>query len=373
MAVGLNTVNVAGLEKAVELATKTGTTLFVSGSFGLGKTEIVSSTLRELGYEPIDWFRGSTMTPDTIAGIPYLNGGTLDRAVPEIIAACVEAEQLGQRPALVLDELNIATPFMLGAMLQLLLERRLNRFSLPEGTPVIAMGNLEDDGSIVSELPLPAANRMRQILFMGPTFDEWERWAINNQIHPSIISLLRERPDLLCEYHNRTASDAGRTRWATPRTWAMTSMHLEHAGIRDVDEMISLVASLVGDAAAAALNLHLRTSFDLTPLHEILANPDGAKLPDPTNTPACYMQVASIIQGCSPTEDAAKAAMTYVRRMEASWLPVFITMANSRRDFEVALFMAGAAGAMTDDEFDLFSNLDEIRSKISGADAAYAA
>ena len=361
----MNKVTVDGLKKFVKLSVDTGHALFVHGTFGIGKTEIVGGTLREMGYEPVDWFRASSMSPDTLAGVPYVVGEKLARAVPEIIDACRRVAAQGKRPALVMDEMNIATPSMLGAMLQLLREKQLAGFHLPDSTPVIGMGNLATDGSIVHELPLPAANRMMHVVFTGPTFEEWERWAGGAGVHPAVMNTLREQPHLLNERASleNPAEGIGRIVWGTPRTWAMLSDLLKVAEQKDY---MTIAASVVGDACAVALETSLQGFFETVSLNEVLRSPETAPVPNVEHPGHCYMQMLRLLQeleairGVDTRRQAADKLTIYLKRMDRSWVAAALALAYRS--------LPKAAQALFDGQAVMELGLEEIGDVVMGLD-----
>ena len=78
---------------------------------------------------------------------------------------------------LFLDELPNAEPSKQNAALQLVLDRKLGNYTLPDGWMIVAAGNAAEDRAHVFE-PSPALNnRFINIEFPVPTFEEWFEWG----------------------------------------------------------------------------------------------------------------------------------------------------------------------------------------------------
>ena len=64
---------------------------------------------------------------------------------------------------LFLDELNMAPPVMQGVAQQLILDRKIGSYKVPEGWLILSAGNRKEDRASVFEMPSPSANRFIHI------------------------------------------------------------------------------------------------------------------------------------------------------------------------------------------------------------------
>jgi hypothetical protein len=69
-----------------------------------------------------------------------------------------EAEQYS-RIILFLDEMNSAAPSVQSAAYQLVLNRKVGTYSLPDNVVIVAAGNREGDKGVTYRMPAPLANR----------------------------------------------------------------------------------------------------------------------------------------------------------------------------------------------------------------------
>ncbi len=153
------TVTAVQARKSLLLAFKVQRPLFLWGPPGIGKSELVESITRELGGLMID-LRLGQMEPTDIRGIPFYNKdlGKMDWAPPVELP---DEELASQYPIVVLflDELNSAPASVQSAAYQLILNRRIGKFRLPNNVVMVAAGNRESDKGVTYRMPTPLANR----------------------------------------------------------------------------------------------------------------------------------------------------------------------------------------------------------------------
>ena len=133
--------------------------LFLWGPPGIGKSELVESITNELGGCMID-LRLGQMEPTDIRGIPFYNKdtGKMDWAPP---VEMPDDELASQYPVVVLflDEMNSAPASVQSAAYQLILNRRIGKYRLPDNVVMVAAGNRESDKGVTFRMPTPLANR----------------------------------------------------------------------------------------------------------------------------------------------------------------------------------------------------------------------
>ena len=106
--------------------------MFLWGPPGIGKSELIAGITEELGGHMID-LRLGQMEPTDLRGIPFFNKekGVMDWAPPIDLP---DEELAAQYPVIVLflDEMNSAAPAVQAAGYQLILNRRMGRYKLPD-------------------------------------------------------------------------------------------------------------------------------------------------------------------------------------------------------------------------------------------------
>jgi MoxR-like ATPase len=90
------------------------------------------------------------MEPSDLRGIPFKNGEQVDWAIPSLLP---DEKRHGKQGILFLDEITSAPPTVSAAAYQLILDRRLGDYVVPEGWVIFAAGNVVFHQAITKELP----------------------------------------------------------------------------------------------------------------------------------------------------------------------------------------------------------------------------
>lgn len=305
----LNKVSVKGLKDVLETYIEADIPLFIHGTFGEGKSDIVRQVGEKLGYVVVD-FRASQGLPEDVGGIVF-HGNTIDpntgeeivtsvRGVPDLIQRVWSVGGKTKKPVLLfLDEFNSATPTMMAAMYSIVLDRMAQGFELPKDTRIVLAGNLESDMSIVNHVPKAAENRMGHVYYTGPTIDEYMEYMSQRGIHVSIMSFLKTNPGFLNGmYADDSMVDKTEPEIPTPRTWEFLSRLYKQAEkdgkLNDPVHRMRITSSVVGGKAALAMESIFEILSGLRPYEEIIANPKSVKMPPENNIKAQYVQLLSV-------------------------------------------------------------------------------
>jgi MoxR-like ATPase len=166
--------------------------IFLWGAPGIGKSELVADMAEsgELGKCLVIDMRLALMEPTDLRGYPFRNPetNTMEWAPPCDLPTEEQAAQY-DTIILFLDELNSAPPSVQAAAYQLILNGKIGQYVLPKNVRIVAAGNRETDRGVTFRMPSPLANRFRHIN-MEVNFLDWQKWAINNDIHPDVIGYL---------------------------------------------------------------------------------------------------------------------------------------------------------------------------------------
>jgi hypothetical protein len=260
------TVTSVQARKAILKAFKVKRPVFLWGPPGIGKSEVVSEITEELGGFMID-LRMAQMEPTDIRGIPFFNKdiGKMDWAPPIDLP---DEELASQYPivCLFLDEMNSAAPAVQAAGYQLILNRRVGKYKLPDNVVIVAAGNRESDKGVTYRMPMPLANRFLHIE-MRPDFTSWQNWAVNKGIHKDVVGYLSFAKQDLYDFDSKSSSRA----FATPRSWCFVSDLLNDEEDTDSDTLFNLVAGSVGEGLAVKFMAHRKVAGQLPEPSEILA------------------------------------------------------------------------------------------------------
>jgi hypothetical protein len=238
--------------------------LFLWGPPGIGKSELVEGIARDLNGLMID-LRLGQMEPTDIRGIPFYNKdiGKMDWAPPVELP---DEEMAAQYPIVVLflDELNSAAPSVQSAAYQLILNRRIGKYRLPDNVVMVAAGNRESDKGVTYRMPTPLANRFIH-QEMKVDFASWQEWAVNNQVHKDVVGYLTFAKQDLYDFDAKSASRA----FATPRSWSFVSQLLDDNV--DPETLTNLIAGTVGEGLAVKFMAHRKIADQMPKPADILS------------------------------------------------------------------------------------------------------
>ena len=238
--------------------------VFMWGPPGIGKSEVIAALTEELGGYMID-LRLGQMEPTDIRGIPFFNKNkeVMDWAPPIDLPS---PELASQYPIVVLflDEMNSAAPAVQAAGYQLILNRRVGKYHLPDNVVIVAAGNRESDKGVTYRMPSPLANRFVH-LELRKDFDSWFQWATEHKVHKDVVGYIGFAKQDLFDFDPKSSSRA----FATPRSWTFVSQFLEDEDASDA-ELTDLIAGTVGEGLAVKFMAHRKVSGQMPDPTDIL-------------------------------------------------------------------------------------------------------
>jgi len=233
--------------------------VFIWGAPGIGKSSIVKKIAKDKALEFID-LRLSLLDPTDLKGIPFFNAETKEGvwAKPSFLPS-VE----GSRGILFLDEINTAPPAVQASAYQLILDRRVGEYELPEGWSIVAAGNRENDRGVVYKMPPPLANRFVHFE-MEVDFNDWKTWAYASKIESAIIAYLAYDKSMLFTFD----ASSNEKSFATPRSWEYVDSIVK-SGI-ETELILDSISGAVGREAAVGYLSFKKVMKELPDLNEIL-------------------------------------------------------------------------------------------------------
>ena len=274
--------------------------VFLWGPPGIGKSELVEGITNDLGGVMYD-LRLGQMEPTDIRGIPFYNKeeNIMDWAQPvdlpqgqQLVIDAIEEERkrveadltskdrdvaaqagkdqkrtINDMPVVVLflDEMNSAPPSVLAAAYQLILNRRVGKYVLPDNVVMIAAGNRESDKGVTFRMPTPLANRFVHFE-MKVDFDSWFDWAVKNNVNKDVVGYLNFAKQDLYDFDPKSSSRA----FATPRSWVFVSDLIADDGLPN-NTVTDLVAGTVGEGLAVKFQAHCKVAGKMPNPTDILA------------------------------------------------------------------------------------------------------
>jgi hypothetical protein len=237
----ISTVNPSKLKLAIRHSINRKRPMFIWGQPGIGKSEIVAEVAREEKRPLID-IRLPLMEPTDIRGIPYLAEITIkdsdgnivknEHNVPltEKVFAWSTPSDLptdpNSRAVVFFDEMSAAPPSVQAATYQLILNRRIGSYTLPDNCVIVAAGNRVKDKGVAYNMPMPLANRFAPHLTLEVDVEDWKEWATINRVHKDIVGYINFQPGDLNQFNPSTSEYA----FATPRSWYFVSELLQEPG-----------------------------------------------------------------------------------------------------------------------------------------------
>lgn len=286
------------------------------GPPGVGKSSIVHQVAQSQEIDFVD-LRLSQLAPTDLRGLPVAEKGISRWYPPEFLPR--EGEGI-----LFLDEINMAPPAMQGVAQQLILDRRVGSYEVPEGWLIWAAGNRKEDRAAVFDMPAPLANRFIH-LEVEPDFSSFKAYALNAGMHERLIAFLSYRPVLLHRLEAHTMS------WPSPRSWMMA----DHLLKSELD-----IAPAVGAAAAAEFAAYCQVYKNLPDIKGILSGKKNPPFPEEPST-----RYAVVIGLVVPSHGDAASALNGLRwisqQAPMEWAQLFASdvLPLMRRKGQIAPFV----------------------------------
>lgn len=277
--------------------------ILIAGNHGIGKSAVVRQVADSLGIPCID-FRLSQNDVGDLKGMPFHIKGRTVFAPPEFFplkeADALELKDLlglsedislgryGDRGILFLDEINRANREVQQAAFELVLDRRLNLRSLPDGWRVVAAINGDSNLYNVNDME-PAFLSRFALIDLNPTKQEWLSWAeedshiidVISQFHRKQDDFLDPTPELIKE-----ATVRGVVKVHDRRAWHMLSktlykfgedynagkrpFHPFHKSEEAYSELILVASAFVGHNASLAFKTFIEMDYDALDANIIL-------------------------------------------------------------------------------------------------------
>lgn len=274
--------------------------VFLWGAPGVGKSQVVAQVAEELELELTD-IRAVLLDPVDLRGVPSVQGGIAHWSPPSFLPT-------GGEGVLFLDELNAAPPLVQAACYQLVLDRRVGEYVLPDGWTVVAAGNRETDRAVTHRMPSALANRFVHLEF-SVDVDTWLEWAENAGIGEEVLAFIRFRPNLLHNFDPKKNEKA----FPSPRSWDFAARILASAPDPDVE--LSLLKGTVGPGAAAEFAGFSRMFRQLPDPDAVINHPHTAVIPE---EPATLYALCEAL--AKRAEDATtESIITYASRLPSEF------------------------------------------------------
>ena len=242
----------------------------VWGPPGIGKSQIAQQVASGLGHDYID-VRALLLDPVDLRGIPWRDDRNRTRwAAPDFLPESDSAN----RHLINFDELPAAPPSTQNALLQLILDRAIGEYVLPDGTAMIACGNRESDRVHSHRMSTALASRFVHY-DLRVDVDDWSAWAAQKGIAPEVLFFISMRPEILHNFDPQRRELA----FPCPRTWEFVSNLVNQNRQRSSNVELANYRGAVGEGAATEFYAFLQIWREIPHPRTILADPHNAEIP----------------------------------------------------------------------------------------------
>ena len=270
------------------------TPVMLWGPPGVGKSQMIAQVAQHNKVNLID-IRLSQMEPSDLRGIPFRKDELVEWAIPAMLP---DAKRHGQAGILFLDEITSAPPSVSAAAYQLILDRRLGAYQVPDGWAIFAAGNRQGDRGVTYTMPAPLANRFSHFEVHINT-DDWVAWAYANNIDDRVIAFVRFRPELLFDFdpaHNPSA-------FPSPRSWEFA-----HRALQKFEHQHELLLGSLQACVGQAAGIELKAFIDnLDQMPDLDAIVRGEQVPAPKEIDLQYAVASALVGRAIRAKDSTDA------------------------------------------------------------------
>lgn len=314
----------SAITKALHYLVEAKQPAMLHGQPGAGKSQIVHQVAKARKIDMID-LRLSQLDPVDLRGVPSISNGKTVWNAPCFLPTSGEG-------ILFLDEINSAAQATQAASYQLVLDRKLGDYTLPDGWAMVCAGNRATDRAIVNQMSTALKNRLVHLDFEVNN-EDWCQWALTNGVAVEVLGFIRFRPTLLNEFEPRPGEKGEKERmmrmkdaqaFATPRSWEFMSKIVNTRPDAEVE--FELYKGTVGEGCASEFMAYLKYYRDLPNLDNILLNPGTAPVP---KEPATLYALSTGL-AVKTTPDNMDRVVKYALRMPAEFQVLLVKDAIAR-------------------------------------------
>lgn len=218
--------------RSIELILATGEVPLVVGESGIGKTALANKIAKDNGWSLVV-IDGNLLKEGEIGGLPtvesytYLDSNgqkvqnkmTVYAVHTKLREIDIEIEK-GNTVLLFIDELNRCEHTVQQELMNLILNREINGYNLDKNVKILAAMNPSNEYGADLDYQVvdmdPAQENRFVWLNMEPDYNEWIRWAIENNLEQKVIEFISTFPEYL---HKLNEGDIN----ATPRSFERIS------------------------------------------------------------------------------------------------------------------------------------------------------
>lgn len=299
---------------------KAGLVTMITGSPGVGKSDLVQGIGKEFKLKVID-VRLAQIDPTELSGFPMLTDDRMDYAPPEQFPLQgIDKVPKGYDGFLLfLDEFSSAPMAVQAAAYKLVLDRKVGKYDLHKKVAIICAGNRISDGAVSNRLSTAMQSRMVH-LDMVVSSEDWLAWAATHNIDYRITSFIEFRPDVLHKFD----PDHNDQTFSCPRTWEFANKLI--AGKTDLLQSAHVLSGTLSEGVAREFISFSGMMSSLPTIANIIADPKTIEI---NNDPAMLYAISHMISA-KITDKNIAPVMQYLERLPIEFMTISIKTAIKR-------------------------------------------
>jgi len=311
------------LNTSLQFMMQMGQPVLLKGAPGTAKTSIVKQVADELGWDcliqhPITW------DPTDVRGIPYVDKTGAKFQPTSELQKMIYAD----KPTIVFfDDVGQAAGAVQAAIMQIILERRINGYHVSDNTVFVAATNRREDKAGVSSIITPLVNRF-VVLDAEVHVDDWTVWATNNNMPSMLIAFLNFRPDVLYDMDPNETAQMNNA--PTPRSWHFVG-NMINQGMSS-ETRLDLMAGAVGAKAATDFESFLRIYEKLPDVKKVLEKCQIDKIPNASEDPS-VMYSFVVALGNHVNEDTMDSFWKIINTVSAEYAVLGVRVAKAKHSW----------------------------------------
>ena len=243
----------------------------VEGSPGVGKTQIIQQSAREMNIPCVVKHLPTMLVEDF--GILFPNGDNmLHYRLPDWFP---QVATHGEEGILLFDDRNQGGSDLQKVLANIIQARNLHGHKLPDGWSVMSTGNRQKDRAGSNKVLSHLRNR-ETLIELDVKVEDWVQWATKDGVDPLLVSFAMFRPNLLNNF------DPMHDVNATPRSWVEgvgNIMGRLPANIGN-DVVLECYAGAVGEGPASEFMAYMSLAKDLPNVGDVLKDVHNFPIPN---------------------------------------------------------------------------------------------
>lgn len=231
--------------------------IMIEANHGCGKSEFIRDYYLAEGFEVITLFLGQMADAGDLIGLPdrleltkVIDGKEVTHRVTEFCPPKWWNFDPNAKVVVFMDEFNRGKPEVYQCVFDMVLNRKLNGYSLPENTRIIAAVNPIDSSFDydVKELDSALLDRFNVYRF-APSVEDWIDWAVGAKVHKNVIGFINKNRAFLDPEMKTSSNDILPSR----RSWKRVSDIINHSAsiLSDEELFKTVLMGVVGIGATA--------------------------------------------------------------------------------------------------------------------------